>query len=87
MKKIGSLLALLVISGTLSANEHSEPAPQLTLAAVDTTSQQWAAEPRSLASEARLEKTLEEKARVLNEKINAQLEKSLEEKLARELDY
>lgn len=87
MKKLGSLVILALVSGLTLANEVTET-NNLTLAAVDTASSpSWALEAARPTSEKRLNEALEEKTLELTEKINAQLEKSLEEKLNREIVF
>lgn len=87
MKKLGSLVILALVSSLALANEVTET-NNLTLAAVDTASSpSWALEATRPTSEKRLNEALEEKTLELTEKINAQLEKSLEEKLNREIVF
>lgn len=88
MKKVNTLLAILLVSANVMANETNSTMSNMTLAAVETsTAPSWAVEKSDSVAEKRMEVDLEEKTQVLNDKINAQLEKSLEEKLNRELKF
>jgi hypothetical protein len=88
MKKLSTLLAVLLVSTNVMANENTSVMSNMTLAAVETsTAPSWSAQKSETVAEKRMEIDLEEKTQVLNDKINAQLEKSLEEKLNRELKF
>lgn len=88
MRKVSTLIAVLLVSANVMANETTSVMSNMTLAAVETsTAPSWSVEKSDTAAEKRMEVDLEEKTQVLNDKINAQLEKSLEEKLNRELKF
>jgi len=88
MKKLGSLLAVLVLSANVSANESVAALSNLTIAAAETGSTiGWAIEHVDAAIDSRVEDSVEDRVEALNEKISANLQKSLEEKFRQELNF
>lgn len=87
MKKLGLFITALII-GTNVVADQTELMTNLTLASVETDSAlNWTIEEPLATTESRTEKNLEEKTQALNDKISAQLEKTLEDKLNRELQF
>lgn len=81
MKKLGLLIAIAGLSVTVAANETVNTLSHLTIAAAETGSTiGWTLEKADASFDSRLEQAVEERAEALNEKNNARLEKSLEEK-------
>jgi hypothetical protein len=88
MKKISTLLAILLISSGATAEERKDVMSNLTLAAAETgTSPIWTRANPQPKNDKNLTRALEANALELQNNINAKLEKALEEKLKQEFQF
>lgn len=87
MKKLGMVTALFVLALQAQAEEPGAYL-NLSVAAAETASTiSWTVEKAVVEVEERHSESLTEKTDALNEKLNAKLEKSLQDKFTAQLNY